>query len=232
MDGRLPWFFGATAAVVAYATYACYSKPRATRKLIMLAQPKAPAEARSTIAKAHAECKTMILGAMANAASETTLAGPFTHCALISYDSAAMLASSPKLSFYKDAFAVHVATIGGGALELEYEPTVQLAASPNSLPVAPLRHVFFVRFKPGCPVRDMITGYSGLTETIKEMRCFEYSKLNEATSEGYQYVFMTTFNDSHGRDAYLAHPVHDAFAAKILPWADKIIIFDFIDGQW
>jgi hypothetical protein len=40
---------------------------------------------------------------------------------------------------------------------------------------------------------------------------------------------MTTFDDAAGRNAYLAHPDHDAFAAKIFAFIDKLIVMDFID---
>jgi hypothetical protein len=95
------------------------------------------------------------------------------------------------------------------------------------LPASPLRHVLFARFKSGAPVDELIEGYAGLPSKIPEMRGFEWGRLQVA-AEGYEYVFTTTFCDVAGRDAYLAHPAYDKFAAKMFEWMDKLIVVDFV----
>ena len=103
-------------------------------------------------------------------------------------------------------------------------------AAASALPPSPLRHLFFARFKPGAPVAELIAGYAGLPAAIKEMRAFEWGRLrDDARTEGYTHIFMTTFDDAAGRDAYLAHPAHDAFAAHIFAHIEKLVVFDFVD---
>lgn len=45
--------------------------------------------------------------------------------------------------------------------------------------------------------------------------------------DGYTHIFMTTFENAAGRDAYLAHPEHERFAAVIRAGLERVIIMDF-----
>eukprot|EP00966_Prymnesium_polylepis_P076143 1764972-Prymnesium_polylepis.2 len=48
------------------------------------------------------------------------------------------------------------------------------------------------------------------------MEGFEWGELRPAEANGFSHCFVTTFETSAGRDAYLAHPAHEVAAP---PWA-------------
>ena len=73
----------------------------------------------------------------------------------------------------------------------------------------------------GC--RRMLTGAArrrpqGLTEAIPDMKAFEWGRLKPAEAQGMSHVFVTTFATAAGRDAYLAHPAHEARPAATWWW--------------
>jgi hypothetical protein len=199
-----------------------------SRRFVVLALREVPsdaAEAACDVIKGLMQPSEILVGACANAERETWLHTEFSHAALLTFPRDVRLdACKAELPY------LNKATIGGGLLALDYEPVVALACS--SLPEAPLRHIFFARFKPRAPVGELISGYAGLPGIIKEMLAFEWGRLqSDASAEGYTHIFMTTFADAAGRDAYLAHPAHDAFAANIFSHIDKLVVFDFVDNK-
>merc|ERR1712195_456634 len=159
----------------------------------------------------------------ANAQREVDLCGPFTHALLSTFASDAEAQQQQAVKGLSDQRRPPIV--------LHYEPVVVLAAEE---PPRCLRHVFFAKFKPGADVEALIAGYAALPEVIPEMELFEYGKLDPEASEGYEYIFMTTFENEAARDVYLAHPDHEAFAPKIFEGIDtgdvagkKIVVFDF-----
>lgn len=199
------------------------------RRFIVIAAPNDPDEACNTITAKNDACTTASHGACANAKREADLAASFTHAILLTFDDTSARARCPRLEALKHRLGVAKWAIGGGALELDYVPTELLACS--TLPKSPLRHIFFARFNKGAPVAELASEYSRLPEKIPQMRAFEWGQLQRSTSaEGYEYIFMTTFDDASGRDAYLAHSEHEAFASKIFSFIDKVIVMDFIEG--
>jgi hypothetical protein len=103
---------------------------------------------------------------------------------------------------------------------------------PSSAPV--LRHVFFARFKDGAPVEALAAEYGGLTSLIPEMRAFEWGRVRAEAADRRRTAsssLMSKFADETARDAYLAAPAHDAFAAKMFGFLEneKVVVFDFIE---
>jgi hypothetical protein len=45
--------------------------------------------------------------------------------------------------------------------------------------------------------------------------------------DGYTHVFESTFDSKEGRNEYLVHPNHEAYAQELLAAAEKIIVFDY-----
>jgi len=164
-------------------------------------------------------------GALANHESETHLARSYTHAVrLVLHDPEEGVITHGVLSL--GSLGVPLATL---PLTLEYQPRTHLVAPPFRS--AAIRHVVAFKFKPGAPVAELINGYAGLTDSIHEMEGFEWGELRPAEANGFSHCFVTTFETSAGRDAYLAHPAHEVFASKIFSHLDEgqSVIFDFVE---
>ena len=164
------------------------------------------------------------VGACVNHSSEVKFSAGFNHAVSGSMSTAQAKPMIASLSRYLEVNCKFVQS-----LVLHYEPNETLVCSEHLH--EPVKHIFFASFKAGAPMEELITGYSGLPSSLEMMKAFEWGQLQPDASAGYEYIFMTTFENEAGRDAYLAHPVHEAFAKdKMFPWIDRIVIMDFIEG--
>jgi len=48
----------------------------------------------------------------------------------------------------------------------------------------------------------------------------------EGLGDGFTHAFLMTFADAAARDAYLPHPLHEAFKDKHLPHVAKVFVLD------
>ncbi|EFJ26155.1 hypothetical protein SELMODRAFT_98687 [Selaginella moellendorffii] len=99
-------------------------------------------------------------------------------------------------------------------------------------PKSGLKHVLLARFKPEISeeeVASLIAGYEALPQSIEAMKGFEWGTdvSVENLHQDFTHVFTSTFESPEGRDAYLVHPAHTAYANKLLPALDKVIVLDF-----
>jgi len=175
---------------------------------------------------AYDTCVCTSYGACANHSSETKFADPFNHALLLTATGSVGKIYQGNAYFAMQSIKEHASICK--PIELGYEAVVMLSADIPGSTV--LRHIFFAKFKPAAPMEDLISGYFGLTNIIKEMKCFEYGKLDGQAvydSGGFEYLFMTTFESAKDRDLYLEHPEHVKFAAHIFSFIEKIHIMDF-----
>ncbi len=78
-----------------------------------------------------------------------------------------------------------------------------------------LRHVVMYKFKDDQleeRVQEVVDAFSALPKKIDAIIGYEHGTnvSREGKSEGFTHVFVVTFRDEAGRDAYLKHPAHDA----------------------
>ena len=86
----------------------------------------------------------------------------------------------------------------------------------------PLRHVVLFQWKAGKPeavVRSIEDAFRALPAKIPEIAGFEWGvdASPEGLSQGFTHCFFVTFRDAKGRDAYLPHPAHQDFVARLKP---------------
>jgi len=122
----------------------------------------------------------------------------------------------------------------GGALMVANGITAEdpPAKQPASRPGKALRHVVMYQFKTDItPVqlREVIDAFAGLPKKIDAIRGFEMGTnvSPEGKSEGLTHIFVVTFADEAGRDAYLKHPAHDAYVAVVKDRREKVVVFDY-----
>ncbi len=95
-----------------------------------------------------------------------------------------------------------------------------------------LKHVVLFNFKAGTSGEkkaELIEGYKALPGKIDAMKHFEWGPdvSVEDLHQGYTHCFITTFENSAGRDAYIPHEAHQAYVKVLLPHLDQILVLDF-----
>ncbi|CAI5972306.1 unnamed protein product [Closterium sp. NIES-65] len=96
-----------------------------------------------------------------------------------------------------------------------------------------VKHVFLAKFKADQTpeqIQELIEGYKGLTKKIPAMKGFEWGAdvSVEGFTKGYTHVFITTFDDTAGRDAYVEHPEHKAYAGVFFQGLEDGIVLDYV----
>ena len=95
-----------------------------------------------------------------------------------------------------------------------------------------LRHVVMYKFKDSltpAQVQEIVDAFAGLPKKIDAIIDFEHGTnvSREGKSEGFTHVFVVTFRDEAGRDAYLVHPAHDDYVKVVSGKRDKVVVFDY-----
>lgn len=95
-----------------------------------------------------------------------------------------------------------------------------------------LRHVVMYKFKDSVSpreVQEVINAFAALPKKIDTIVGFERGSnvSAEGKSEGFTHVFVVTFKDEAGRDAYLKHPAHDEYVKVVKDRREKVVVFDY-----
>jgi hypothetical protein len=167
------------------------------------------------------------VGKMANHESEVAFARGFTAAIVATFESGA---ARDDAGFASHAAALVAEDAKLAPLEFDYHPIVVLGAP---IPKAGmLRHVLLCTFKLDAPVGALVAEYAALPKMIPEMKAFEWGPMSmplgrEAEAQGFEFAFMTGFDNAADRDIYLAHPDHAVFATKIFGHIAEIVVMDF-----
>ena len=95
-----------------------------------------------------------------------------------------------------------------------------------------LRHIVMYQFKPTATeaqIQQVIDAFAGLPAKIDTIVEFEHGTnvSKEGKSEGFTHVFVVTFKDEDGREAYLKHPAHDEYVKIVRDKREKVVVFDY-----
>jgi hypothetical protein len=96
----------------------------------------------------------------------------------------------------------------------------------------PVQHIALFRFKPGASA-DFVQRTSDdlrhLAQVIPGITSFSIGTNNspEGLADGLTHGFVMTFKDAAARDSYLPHPEHEKFKALVLPYIEKVVVFDY-----
>lgn len=104
------------------------------------------------------------------------------------------------------------------------------AAFAEKAPV--LRHVVLFKFKDDTKpeqVEKITQAFAALPGKIDAIKGYEAGVNNspEGLNQGFTHVFVVSFADEKGRDAYLPHPAHKEFVELLKPSLDKACVVDF-----
>jgi heme-degrading monooxygenase HmoA len=105
-------------------------------------------------------------------------------------------------------------------------------AAPATEKNTMLRHIVMYQFKPEITapqIQEVIDAFAKLPKQIDVIRGFEMGTnvSPEGKSEGFTHVFVVTFADEAGRDAYLKHPAHDEYVKVVKDRRAKVIVLDY-----
>jgi hypothetical protein len=96
-----------------------------------------------------------------------------------------------------------------------------------------IRHLVLLRFAENTPAaerRGLESAFAALPAQIDGITGFEWGTdvSPEGLSKGFTHAFTVTFADAAARDAYLPHPAHTAFVARLKPWLADVLVFDYV----
>lgn len=99
-----------------------------------------------------------------------------------------------------------------------------------------LRHVVLFAFTETATLADIQAvehAFAALPPQIAEIKAFEWGTdvSVEHLADGYTHCFLVTFASASDRDAYLVHPAHQAFVARLQPHLAKALVVDFWAGR-
>jgi quinol monooxygenase YgiN len=99
-----------------------------------------------------------------------------------------------------------------------------------------LRHLVLLRFKADASaegVAGIERAFVALREQIDGVRDLECGTdvSPEGLAKGFTHAFLLTFDDVAARDAYLPHPMHQAFVAQLKPLLDDVLVIDYFAAR-
>lgn len=102
-----------------------------------------------------------------------------------------------------------------------------------SAETGPYRHVVLFQFKASATaeqVAGLEQAFVELSQKIPEVTDFEWGTnvSPEGLAEDFTHCFLVTFKDKSGLEAYLPHPEHQAFVAKLKPLLEKVCVVDYV----
>ena len=104
--------------------------------------------------------------------------------------------------------------------------------APAAAATPMLRHLVLLRFKPEATpaqVHEIEQGFIEPRRLIDRVRAVEWGTdvSPEGLARGYTRAFLLSFDDATGRDAYLPHPAHQAFVARLKPVLADLLVVDY-----
>jgi hypothetical protein len=98
-----------------------------------------------------------------------------------------------------------------------------------------LRHVVLFAFRESATPADIGAveqAFAALPARIAEIQGFEWGTdvSVEHLADGYTHCFLVTFAAAADRDAYLIHPAHRAFVARLEPHLARALVVDYWAG--
>ena len=97
----------------------------------------------------------------------------------------------------------------------------------------PYRHVVLFGFKEDATqeqISEIEKAFAALPSEIEHITDYEWGTnvSPEGLNEGLTHCFFVTFKDKAGLEAYLPHPAHKAFVAKLKPILEKVVVVDYV----
>ncbi len=94
------------------------------------------------------------------------------------------------------------------------------------------RHVVLFKFKEEATkeqIDQIVVEFGNLKNQIDTVLGFEYGTdvSPEKLAKGFSHCFLVTFRNKKDLEAYLPHPAHQAFTAKLKPILADVLVVDY-----
>jgi hypothetical protein len=95
-----------------------------------------------------------------------------------------------------------------------------------------VKHVALFNFKEGTgqeQIDKVLDTLLEMTENLPGIEDYVAGNNNspEGLNDGLTHGFVMTFSDSAARDTYLSHPEHERVKKEVLPYINRVLVFDF-----
>lgn len=93
-----------------------------------------------------------------------------------------------------------------------------------------LKHVVFMKFKPGTPeanIADLQKGLGALPAVIPEIKGYEFGRDVVHSERSYDFALVSAFEDLAAMKRYQTHPDHVVVLKKVLEMCESIVAVDF-----
>lgn len=93
-----------------------------------------------------------------------------------------------------------------------------------------LKHVVFMKFKPGTPaeaIRDLERSLGALPAVIPEIKQYEFGPDVLRSERSYDFALVSAFEDLDALKRYQVHPDHVVVLNKVRAMCDSILAVDF-----
>ncbi len=99
-----------------------------------------------------------------------------------------------------------------------------------------LKHIVLFKFTDTAPeaeITKVVAAFLELKTKIPVVQAIEWGTdiSVENKNQGFTHCFCLTFRDVADRDAYLPHPAHQEFGARLQPIKEKVLVFDYLTEQ-
>lgn len=94
-----------------------------------------------------------------------------------------------------------------------------------------LKHIVFLKFKPGTTeddISDIEKGLSGLPDRIPEIKRYEFGRDIVRSDRSYDFALISEFEDQEAMKRYQVHPYHLVVLNKIKAVCEDIAAVDFV----
>lgn len=95
-----------------------------------------------------------------------------------------------------------------------------------------VKHVALIKFKEATAQENVDRVFEqilDLTENVPGIEDYVAGTNNspESLNDGFTHGFVMTFSDAGARDSYLSHPEHERVKTEVMPYIDRVLVFDF-----
>lgn len=109
-------------------------------------------------------------------------------------------------------------------------------ARADETPGRLLRHIVMYKYRDNltpAQIDEVVAAFAALEKKIDSIVSLERGTnvSPEGKSEGLTHVFVVTFRDAGGRDAYLTHPAHLDYVKLASTRREKVVVFDYWTGE-
>jgi len=172
-------------------------------------------------------------GKLANGKEQASLAGIYTWAWVMTFNGRLGRDDTRKDMDYKLRVKTMMEQHLQSRLVLDYYPNIVVDVGDTGMaPV--IRHYIIATFKADAPIFRIFSRFNDIAQNVEEVWGYEHGVIanhhREMTlAEGFEYVFLLTFEDKENRNSFLHTTANINLMEEIEEYASKYLVFDFVE---